>query len=103
MKRRASLAEIAGVPLISLVLVVLLTVGGYYSFQICMDQKRECRQKLAELRLVELVAIRSVELIASRLLRPTARQVLLDQRVRFLEVSRPPGDTGGDLALEREL
>jgi len=53
MKRRASLAEIAGVPLISLVLVVLLTVGGYYSFQICMDQKRECRQKLAELRLVE--------------------------------------------------
>ncbi len=53
MKRRSSLAEMAGVPVISLVLVVLLSVGGYYSFQICMDQKRECRQKQAELQMVE--------------------------------------------------
>lgn len=53
MKRRSSLAALAGVPLLSLLLALLLSVGGYYSLQVCQQQKMECRRKQAELRQVE--------------------------------------------------
>jgi cell division protein FtsL len=53
MKRRSSLASLAGVPLLSVVLVVLLAVGGYYSLQVFQQQKQVCRSKQAELRQVE--------------------------------------------------
>ncbi|GEM_PF-1921844 len=53
MKRRSSLATLAGVPLFSLVLVFLLSVGGYYSLQVFQQQRLVCRGKQAELRQVE--------------------------------------------------
>jgi cell division protein FtsB len=53
MKRRFSLARLVGGPLLSLVLVFLLAVGGYYSLQIFQQQRLVCRSKQAELRQVE--------------------------------------------------
>lgn len=53
MKRRSSLAHLAGPSLTSLVLAVLLVVGGYPSYLICKEQKQECRRRREELVVVE--------------------------------------------------
>lgn len=53
MKRRSSLADLAGHSMTSVILLVLLVVGGYHSYLICLDQKQDCRRKQAELVVVE--------------------------------------------------
>lgn len=48
-----SLSDLFSHSLTSAVLAVLLVVGGYHSYQMSADQKRDCRVKEAELRAIE--------------------------------------------------
>lgn len=48
-----SLSDLFSHSLTSVVLVALLVVGGYHSYQMSVEQKRDCRLKEAELRAIE--------------------------------------------------
>lgn len=48
-----SLSSLFSHSVTSAVLVVLLVVGGYHSYLMSVDQKRDCRQKESELRAIE--------------------------------------------------
>jgi len=84
MKKRSSLAALAGAPLLSLVLVFLLLVGGYYSLQVFQQQKLVCRSKQVELRQVEQ-QIRDLE-VENALLRTQQARLRTPQGVE--EVAR---------------
>lgn len=52
-RRRTSLSQIFSHSVTSAVLLLLLVVGGYHSYTMSVEQKRDCGVKEAELRAIE--------------------------------------------------